>query len=136
MPRKKVVKEPVDEIEDLMKKIYVKGYSNIGLYIYYQGNNIDTLKYIKEFQAKLDRIGIGSQVVISTKEAYESVGIHNCFKTEDIPSKWTNFSLTYPVKCLKIKEQPKKSVVELVELVMKNDVYEDDFIEVIWNTQL
>jgi hypothetical protein len=91
------------DIEDLMKKMYVKGYSTIGLYIYYEGNDGEILKYIKKFQAELDRHRIGSQIVICTKENYESLGFHNCFKTEDVPTNWTNFSLSSPVKCLKIK---------------------------------
>jgi hypothetical protein len=105
--------------EEIYNKIYVKSYSKIGLYIYYEGCDIEVLNYIKEFQ---DHLQIGSQVVISTKEVYESVGIHNCFKTEDIPTNWTNFSLTRPVKCLRIKEKPRKSVQDL-------DEFEDDLLK-------
>jgi hypothetical protein len=113
--------------EELMKKIYVKSYTNVGLYIYYEGNDGEILLYLKKFQVELDRHRIGSQVVISTKEKYESVGLHNCFKTEDIPSNWTGFSLTKSVKCLKIKKIPDKEVSELIEFINDNSDYEDDF---------
>jgi hypothetical protein len=74
---------------------------------------------------------MGSQVVISTKEKYESVGIHNCFKTEDTPSNWTDFNLTKSVKCLKIKERPDKGVSELIEFINDKVDYEDDFIQIL-----
>jgi hypothetical protein len=119
------------DIEDLMKKMYVKGYSTIGLYIYYEGNDGEILKYIKKFQVELDRHRISSQVVISTKEKIESVGFHNCFKTEDIPTNWTDFSLTKSVKCLKIKEVPDKDVSELIDFINDKVDYEDEFIEVL-----
>jgi hypothetical protein len=140
MPRKakpKVVipeaSSEVPEIEDLMSKMFSRGYSNVELYIYYEATkaDIDTLKFIKELQTCFDTSNVGSQVIICTKDAYERVGINNCFRTERKPTKWTDFSLTSPIKCLRIIERPRIPAIQVFQLVKDNVTYLDNFIEVL-----
>ncbi len=118
--------------DDIFKEIHVKGYNEIIVYVYFEGNNVDTLLYIKEFQKILDYNNIGSQVVISTKENVEKVGINNCFHSEEVPSDWTSPCLA-KASCMyiKIKERPRIDEKELFEFLKTNIDYTDGFIEVL-----
>ncbi len=107
----------------------LKGYTKPLLYIHYQGNHIDTLKYIKEFQEICDKYSIGSQVVI-IGDPVESVGINNCFKSAEVPKVWTDRILQTDsiMHALLIKERPKINASELYNIIRKETSYEDNYI--------
>ncbi len=107
----------------------LKGYIKPLLYIHYQGNHIDTLKYIKEFQEICDKYSIGSQVVI-IGDPVESVGINNCFKSAEVPKVWTDRILQTDsiMHALLIKERPKINASELYNIIRKETSYEDNYI--------
>ena len=139
---KKVVEEVVEDLEKLqiendkkaikiIEEITLKTYKKIGVYVYYEGCLVDTLKYIKEFQAVIDKYRVGSQIVICTKEKYERIGMNNCYHTETVPKKWTDICLSVdPVCAVRIKERPRYNPEELFEKA-KCGSYADDFVEII-----
>jgi hypothetical protein len=118
--------EPEKDVQLIIKEVTRLGYEKVLLYIYYKGNVIDTLMYIKEFQAILDKFKIGSMVLIESKEHVESVGINNCYASQDSTPKWTDRADTNIA--LQIKERPRCTPDELYSLIRTENEYEDDFV--------
>ncbi len=122
--------EEIDEVTKKLKEIFIPPVSNVVVYVYHEGSDIDTVKYIKEFQDILGDKGIGSQVVFSSKNGVEKVGIRNCFCTEDTPSNWTDFCLSKEkVLAIRIKERPRNTAESLFKLIKEVTSYEDDFVQ-------
>ena len=112
----------------------LKKYDLVHIYVYYESTrcNLDTLRYIKEFQTACERRLIGTQVVVCCSSGYEKIGLSNCFLTENPLNKWTDLIINNELmKCLKIKERPRISAEELFELVKNKEAYSDDFVEII-----
>ena len=123
---KKVIKELEEPIE---YKSFSKLYKDPKIYLYYEGHNIDTLKYIRELQNFGESFNISSQVVICALDRFEhSVKFHNCFFTDQVKEDWTWLCLSKESFCaVKIKERPSYSALECFNK-MKQPEFEDDFI--------
>ncbi len=127
------IEEP-RSVEDIMREIYRKGYNEIKCYLYYEGTDIDTLKFLKRFQEILDSKKIGSQiVVVSNKNHIEKIGINNFYVTDYNSTGlfWAMCLSRDLCKCIKIKEIPKISPEEFYELVKDKTDYEDDYIQIV-----
>lgn len=137
--REVVVEEKKEEVEtpekqrtreEIIREVERLGYDLVKFYIYYEGNDIDTLKFIKEFQMSLDILRIGSQVIICSNEHVESVGLNNSFVAKDKPKQWFDLVLSKDTKLgLLIKERPRTTAEELLEFLMDKSEFKNDFIE-------
>lgn len=129
-------REEKEELEEAkyrktIKEIYTAGRKSIDLYIYYEGCNVDTLKYIKEVQLEAEKKGVPSQVVICTNEKYERVGLNNCYHTESVPKRWTDIVLSREkIKCVKIKERARETAAELYRMIESCEEIDNNFITV------
>lgn len=116
-------------IDEITKEIYRIGYNKVLLYVFYQGNDIDTLKYLKEFQEVLDKYKIGSHIEIVSKDNVEKVGLNNCYVCQTIPRNWTDMAFNAINKGLRIIERPRISPSELYDLIRDKEEYLDNFVE-------
>ena len=133
------VEELIEDIKisELTKKVhefnfvdsYNKAYKKVIWYFYYEGNDIDTLKYIKSFQVLLDSMRLGSQVVIQTKEHCERIGIGGLFIIQDKLNEYYDICLSRDTcNLVHIIERPRLSPEELFEKLSLVEFYKDDFI--------
>lgn len=128
-PKRKYTKRKVKKVDEVIKQsetLLLPGYKNIGLYIYTELTDIDTLKYILSLQRVSDSANIGSQVTIVSIDHVENVGIRNMYVTSEKPQNWTSLSLYDDVICLFIKERPRISPSELVKVLKIG--YSDPFV--------
>lgn len=107
------------------------GYDKVAVYMYHEGTDIDTLKYIKAFQVELDKKRIGSQVIIVSRgEHVEPIGLNNCFVTADTPKQWFDLVLSNDTKLgIRFMERPTITPEELLELLIDKPSYSDNFVE-------
>ena len=135
---KEVVKEVIDELEEKMEEMEIEidmskhtvrsmGKTNMGVYIFYKGNNTDCIKFIKDFQDLLEG---PSQVMVVGRPEY--LKLDNAFYSEQATEiEWFKLCF-YKEKsiCVRIKELPRYSARELIDKIVEEDELEDEFVEV------
>lgn len=130
---RKSKKEEIVEEETVEEPIEYKSFvvynNNPKVYFYYEGHDIDTLKYIKKLQSITENFRIKTQVVICARSRFEhSVKLNNCFYTDQYKEDFTWLSLSKESFCaVKIKERPRYPEIECFEK-MKEGNFEDGFI--------
>lgn len=123
--------EKIAKLNEMFRQSFTKTYDKVLIYIYYHGESIDVLHYIKEVQMILDRFNIGSQVQICSNKGFENVGINNCYHTNIYSEDWTKYSTARnSVMAIKINEVPDIRPNELVSVLRNVNEYEDKFITI------
>jgi len=114
--------EPIPEPKPI---VYTHFYANPHVFIFHNGSDIDTVKYIHEFQTQLEFDSYESQVIFIT-DKIENPGINNCFVTQDEPSHWTKCFGNRKGRAINIIERPTQTPEELYNLFKITELLETD----------
>ena len=95
--------------------VYTHFYANPHVFIFHNGSDIDTVKYIHDFQTQLEFDSYESQVIFIA-DKIENPGINNCFITQDEPSHWTKCFGNRKGRAINVVERPDQTPEELYEL--------------------
>ena len=121
--------QPLAVEEQPVVPVYLESFKKIGLFVYSELCDIDTLKYIKELQDQADKRNVGTQVTIMTsKQHLEPIGIRYLFNAPERLPHWTHHSLCEDVICLWILERPRISPAELFKSLAVG--LENDYVRV------
>lgn len=108
---------------------YTHFYANPHVFIFHNGSDIDTVKYIHEFQTQLEFDSYESQVIFIA-DKIENPGINNCFITQDEPSHWTKCFGNRKGRAMNILERPTQTPEELYDLFKITESFESDKFEI------
>lgn len=122
---------------EILSRAFRKPMTRTDFYFYTEDAESDMNKYCSELQNELIEQGLGSQFVVYSDpklpKFHNANNVTNCFTIENKAEPFWKFTLGQRgSKAVNLKERPRKSAKELIELISsQTTAYSDDVIDLV-----